>query len=125
MPARYKVLHSTPSHPHADLMLKYAQIAQYDDKPWEHFECSSLHFPQWEQCNAKLSFHSNILYRLKPQPSVVRVGQTWISSEGITVQVQDVLSGSSTVKFNYRVGGVNQVQCMNTNVFHKVFKRKE
>lgn len=122
----YIVLPSTPAHPHADLMLKYAQIAQYDDKPWEQFErAARAHRPRWNQCDSEMCFYSNLKYRLKPQPPVVQIGQTWVSPEGIPVQVQAVLPGSSTVKFNYLVGGVNQVQCMNTNVFSKVFKRKE
>lgn len=66
-------------HPHADIMLKYAQIAQYDDKPWEEFEMSSEHYPQWIQRDSEIVFYNNILYRLKPQPPVVQVGQTWVS----------------------------------------------
>lgn len=123
-PSDYRVLPSTVAHPHADLMLKYAMIAQYDDKPWECFEYLASD-GTWVTKNESSPFRRDAQYQLKPQPSVVQVGQTWISPEGITVQVQAVLSGSSTVEFNYLVGGVNQVQCMNSNVFSKVFKRKE
>lgn len=112
------------SHPHADLMLKYAMIAQYDDKPWEQFEYLANN-GTWVTKNESSPFRSDAQYRLKPQPPVVQVGQTWVSPEGITVQVQTVLPVSSTVMFKYLVGGVNQVQCMNTSVFSKVFKRKE
>lgn len=78
-PKSYKLLPSTPAHPHADLMLKYAQIAQYDDKPWEQFEWAAPYDKDWSQSTGVLGFHSNIRYRLKPQPPVVQVGQTWVN----------------------------------------------
>lgn len=34
----FEMVEEEKSHPHADLMLKYAMIAQYDDKPWESFD---------------------------------------------------------------------------------------
>lgn len=123
-PSDYIVLPSTTAHPHADLLLKYAMIAQYDGKPWECFEFLNR-CNQWVPFRMDIDWSGYRGYRLKPQPLLVQVGQTWVSPEGITVQVQAVLSGSSTVKFSYLVGGVNQVQIMNTNVFSKVFKRKE
>lgn len=74
-------------HPHADLMLKYAQIAQYDDKPWEQFEFLNSH-NQWVPFMMHIDWSSKRGYRLKPQPPVVQVGQTWISlSNGQEVQV--------------------------------------
>ncbi|QQK88456.1 hypothetical protein [Providencia phage PSTRCR_114] len=86
-PQRYKVLYSTPAHPHADLMLKYAQIAQYDDKPWEQFEYLASD-GTWVTKNESSPFRSSSKYRLKPQTLVVQIGQTWVSrSNGQEVQV--------------------------------------
>lgn len=92
-PSYYKVLPNTTAHPHADLMLKYAMIAQYDDKPWECFEYQA--FGKWVDKDELSSFRSEAQYRLKPQPPVVRVGQTWVSSGNnteVTVLCPDVRS---------------------------------
>lgn len=86
-PWYYKVIHSTPAHPHANLMLKYAQIAQYDDKPWECFEFLNTN-NQWVPFTMDITWRGYRDYRLKPQPPVVQVGQTWVSrSNGQEVQV--------------------------------------
>lgn len=87
LPSAYKVLPSTVAHPHSDLMLKYAQIAQYDDKPWEQFEFLNGH-NRWVPFMMDINWSSKRGYRLKPQPPVVQAGQTWVSlSNGQEVQV--------------------------------------
>ncbi|UGC97789.1 tail tip assembly protein K [Proteus phage 309] len=78
------------AHPHADLMLKYAMIAQYDDKPWENFECRSEK-GTWYAMVADSTFYSNLEYRLKPQPIRIKEGQLWRSTkEAVLVEVHPV-----------------------------------
>ena len=86
-PHKYKVLPRTQAHPHADIMLKYAHIAHYDDKPWEQFEYLQSD-GAWVTKNNSSPFFEDSEYRLKPQPHVVQAGQTWVSSgSGQEVQV--------------------------------------
>ncbi|QHJ72857.1 hypothetical protein [Proteus phage 2207-N35] len=53
-------------HVHADLMMKYAEIAQRDSKPWTYFQvsCDSV---EWVDCLQELQFLSKLNYRLKPR----------------------------------------------------------
>lgn len=67
-------------HPHADLMLKYAQIAQYSDKPWEEFQYKGLR-DEWSDCISGVGFNTGRMYRLKPQQVQIQVGQVWESSK--------------------------------------------
>lgn len=53
-------------HPHADLIMKYAEIAQYDDKPWLHFEYKAS-TGKWVTKNESSPFYSDENYRLKPR----------------------------------------------------------
>lgn len=52
-------------HPHADLIMKYAEIAQYDAEPWEHFEYYAA--VGWVECSPLMSFNETVEYRLKPR----------------------------------------------------------
>ena len=56
------------AHPHAELMMKYAEIAQTTDKPWEHFEVRRNDSCAWEAIHLPVSFYSHMEYRLKPEP---------------------------------------------------------
>ena len=77
------------AHPHADLMLKYAQIAQYSDEPWDEFEWFGG--GQWQDCSSCTSFSSGVKYRLKPQPVRIKEGQVWRSTkESVLVEVHSV-----------------------------------
>lgn len=71
-------------HPHADLMLKHAQIAQYSDKPWEEFQYKSKD-GVWLDCGAVVLFYTLVEYRLKPQPIRIKVGQVWRGSDESTL----------------------------------------
>lgn len=53
-------------HVHADLIMKYAEIAQNDSKPWEYFQFS-YDSVEWIDCLQELQFLSNHNYRLKPR----------------------------------------------------------
>lgn len=109
-------------HPHADLILKYAMIAQYDDKPWECFECD-LDKDLW--CDMfDTTFHTAFNYRLKPQPPMVQAGQTWVSKEGVDVVV-GAGSDKNTIYFKYHLGGLLIKNSFSFNHFIKNFKRKE
>ncbi|QDH85455.1 hypothetical protein [Proteus phage vB_PmiP_RS8pmA] len=78
------------AHPHADLMLKYAQIAQYSDKPWEEFQYKSV-CDTWNNCTHLTRFNPERQYRLKPQPTRIKEGQLWISTkEAVLVEVHSV-----------------------------------
>ena len=87
LPSVSSVLESEPeqkAHPHADLMLKYAQIAQYSDKPWEEFQFKSID-GVWLDCGAEVLFYTLVEYRLKPQPIRIKVGQVWRCSDESTI----------------------------------------
>ena len=64
------------AHPHARLIMKYAEIAQTTDKPWEHFEMLRYKSAVWEAIYAPMRFYENIEYRLKPEPpKTIRIGE--------------------------------------------------
>lgn len=51
-------------HPHADLILKYAEIAQYDAEPWKYFDIK--YNGKWVDLQFPPIFDSESEYRLKP-----------------------------------------------------------
>ncbi len=54
-------------HPHAELIMKYAEIAQHDAEPWKHFEVRRKG-TVWDKCDMPCcGFHENLEYRLKPR----------------------------------------------------------
>lgn len=53
-------------HVHADLMMKYAEIAQRDPKPWTYFQVSDDSV-KWFNCVQEVQFLSKNNYRLKPR----------------------------------------------------------
>ena len=64
------------AHPHAGLMMKYAEIAQTTDKPWEHFELRLNDSCVWEAIHFPLRFYSDVEYRIKPEPpKTIRIGE--------------------------------------------------
>lgn len=78
-------------HPHADLMLKYAQIAQYSDKPWEEFEFKNQYTKGWMNVVDYPCWGFENEYRLKPQPIRIEEGQVWRSTkESVLVKVHSV-----------------------------------
>ena len=109
-------------HPHADLMLKYAMIAQYDDKPWENFECG-VGNGVWGDMVADSAFYSNLEYRLKPQEPKIQVGQIWVSKEGVEVNIVNL--ANKLVFTKIEVGGLTIPWSFKENVFFGNFKRKE
>lgn len=52
-------------HIHADLMMKYAEIAQRDSKPWTYFQ--ELIGGEWVNCQNHMCFYDELEYRLKPR----------------------------------------------------------
>ena len=68
----------TPSHKphqHFDLMVKYVEIAQTTDKPWEAFQVKGF-VDEWVDVSAAIIFHDNLQYRLKPEPpKTIRIGE--------------------------------------------------
>ena len=67
---------SPKAHPHAGLMMKYAEIAQTTDKPWEHFELRQNDSCAWQAIHLPVSFYSHMEYRLKPEPpKTIRIGE--------------------------------------------------
>lgn len=80
------------AHPHADLMLKYAQIAQYSDKPWEELQFKGFD-GTWLNCTHQPQFKPERQYRLKPQTvePVIQVGQVWEHSVGVRFVVSSVV----------------------------------
>ena len=73
-----RAFHRMPAaaHRHAGLMMKYAEIAQTTDKPWEHFELRRKKSAVWEAIYAPIPFYDNMEYRLKPEPpKTIRIGE--------------------------------------------------
>lgn len=52
-------------HPHAALMMKYAEVAARRSDPWVEFEhcCDDIDEDYWIQCDAFIGFHSDYFYR--------------------------------------------------------------
>lgn len=63
------------AHPHAELMMEYAKIAQTTDKPWEHFEVWQNDSCVWKSIHLPVRFYSHMEYRLKPEPKTIRIGK--------------------------------------------------
>ncbi len=59
-------------HPHADLMMKAAEIAQENERWWEYFE---LKYPDGSWCSISdnFGFHKKCTYRLKPR--TIKIGE--------------------------------------------------
>lgn len=107
-------------HPHADLMLKYAMIAQYDDKPWEHFEV--LLDGEWVDCEHE-GLYAVIEYRLKPQEPKIKVGQIWVDKNGVYVKVRNLSTGF--VFTDIEIGGLTLPWSFSKEQFLNNFKLKE
>lgn len=55
-------------HPHAELMLEYAQDAMETDKPWERWEFRSVIGDKWRGVNNYPAWLASYEYRRKPKP---------------------------------------------------------
>ncbi len=61
---------STTAHPHAALMMQYAQDAMETDKPWERWEQRFFSTDpgwEWKSVRLPLYFHEDCQYRRKPK----------------------------------------------------------
>lgn len=108
------------SHPHADLMLKYAMISQHDDKPWENFEV--LLDGEWKPMDFA-GMHSAFKYRLKPQEPKIKVGQIWVDKLGTIVSIRKYYE--DTVHINVAVGDWIIPWSYKREYFLQNFKLKE
>lgn len=72
-----RAFHCMPAaaHPHAGLMMKYAEIAQTTDKPWTHFEVRQNDSCVWKAIHLPMRFYSHMEYRLKPERKTIRIGE--------------------------------------------------
>lgn len=52
-------------HPHAELIMKYAEVSQRRDDPWKEFEfrCKKSNVTQWKKGHSGLCFDSDFEYR--------------------------------------------------------------
>lgn len=116
----FEMVEEYKPHPHADLMLKYAMIAQYDDKPWENFEV--LLDGEWKPSEHE-AMYACFEYRLKPQEPKIQVGQIWVSKEGVDVEVINSFNGMIIVEFI--VGGLTTPLVFDVSGFLQNFKLKE
>ena len=119
----YDIIEDTPipsGHPHADLILKYAMIAQYDDKPWESFEV--LLDGEWKPMDFA-GMHSAFNYRLKPQEPKIQAGQVWSDKTGIIVSIRKYSAG--IVFIDVSVGGLIIPWSYRREYFLNNFKLKE
>ena len=117
----FEIIEEEKKHQHADLMLKYAMISQYDDKPWESFEV--LLDGEWKPMDFA-GMHSAFKYRLKPQYPKIQLGQIWVSKEGVEVMVYNP-SHAKAVYFSFDVCGYNYKNCVPISEFLQNFKLKE
>ncbi|PHM68849.1 hypothetical protein [Xenorhabdus kozodoii] len=63
-----------PKHPHADLIMAYAKLAQKTDKPWEYFQYWDYADDDWKNVSKwRLLWIDDIEYRLKP--STIKIGE--------------------------------------------------
>ncbi|MBE8596816.1 hypothetical protein [Xenorhabdus sp. BG5] len=65
-----------PKHIHADLMMKYAEIAQTDNEPWRHFQYGAFDCVDnviWIDCERCITFDPHLMYRLKPR--TIKIGE--------------------------------------------------
>lgn len=99
----FELVEEPKPHPHADLMLKYAMIAQYDDEPWENFEFKNQYSDGWMRVVSPCWDVENE-YRLKPQEPKIQAGQVWADKTGIIVSVSGYDSGSVYIKVS--IGGL-------------------
>jgi len=51
------------AHPHAQIMMKYAEVAARRIDPWEEFEIFSYPFDEWFKCIEHLQFTTSCKYR--------------------------------------------------------------
>ena len=119
----FEMVEEEKSHPHADLMLKYAMIAQYDGKPWESIEFKNQYSDVWSRMADNPCFSMLHEYRLKPQEPKIQVGQTWVSKEGVEVNIANLANG--LVFTNIEVGGLVIPWSYKREYFLKNFKLQE
>ena len=52
-------------HPHAEIMMKYAEVAARRVDPWVEFEhcCDDIDEDYWIQCDEFIGFHADYFYR--------------------------------------------------------------
>jgi hypothetical protein len=50
-------------HPHAEMIMKYAEVAQRRDDPWVEFEIFGADGEQWVASKSHLQFHACCKYR--------------------------------------------------------------
>lgn len=62
-------------------------------------------------------------YRLKPQDTKIKVGQTWVSNEGVEAEVINSFNGIIIVEFI--VGGLTTPLAFDVSSFLQNFKLKE
>lgn len=118
----FELVEESKPHPHADLMLKYAMISQYDDKPWENFEFKNQYSDGWTRVVSPCWDMENE-YRLKPQEPKIKFGQVWIDFNGTQATVKLVSGG--VVFFDVPVGGINMQHSLQQEYFLQNFKLKE
>lgn len=116
----FELVKEEKSHPHADLMMKYAMIAQHDDKPWESFEV--LLDGEWVDCEHE-GLYAGIEYRLKPQEPKIKVGQVWADCNGVDVEVINSVNGMVAVEAV--IGGLSMPLVFGINYFLQNFKLKD
>lgn len=119
----FEMVEEEKPHPHADLMLKYAMIAQYDDKPWENFEFRNSDTDGWMRV-INPCWDIDNEYRLKPQEPKIQVGQIWVSREGVEATIITTTNTDNLVYFTHILGGVLYNSYLTTKTFLSLFKRK-
>lgn len=119
----FELVDERKPHPHADLMLKYAMIAQYDDNPWESFEFKNQYTHSWMGVVDHPCWDAENEYRLKPQEPKIQIGQVWTSKEGIDVTIGNL--ANKLVFTKIEIGGIVIPWSFKEDVFFGSFKCKE
>lgn len=116
----FEMVEEEKSHPHADLTLKYAMIAQYDDKPWESFEV--FLDGEWVDCEHE-GLYAGIEYRLKPQEPEIQIGQIWVDVNGVEVEIRKL--STSLIFTDIGIAGLIIPWSFSKDYFLQNFKLKE
>ncbi|MFA1583750.1 hypothetical protein [Proteus mirabilis] len=119
----FEILEEEKSHLHADLMLKYAMIAQYDDKPWESFEFKNQYTHSWMGVVDHPCWDAENEYRLKPQEPKIKVGQIWVDVNGVEVEIRKL--STSLIFTDIGIAGLIIPWSFSEDYFLQNFKLKE
>lgn len=67
----YKEIFLPKGHPHAALILEFAEVAQTDPEPWKQFQSLSNNGIDYREMVEGQGFHRDVTYRRKPRTKLI------------------------------------------------------